>query len=79
MEALPLGMPHLHKRRITHLDDAGRCLDRCRILLTAALEELMAAEHLAPEAGQLASRIERLRAEVVTAWERLPEPELPLT
>ena len=38
----------------------------------------MAAEHLAPETGQLASRIERLRAEVVTAWERLPEPELPL-
>ena len=37
----------------------------------------MSAAHLAPEADELAGRVELLKAEVVRAWERLPEPELP--
>ncbi len=68
---LPLG------RRIVHLDDAGRALDRARILLGGACEELLSAAHMAPEADELAGRVELLRGEVVQAWERLPEPQQP--
>ncbi len=65
-------------RRIVHLDDAGRALDRACILLGGACEELLSASQLAPEADELAGRVELLKAEVVQAWERLPAPELPL-
>ena len=74
---LPLALRPMHAR-IVHLDDAGRALDRARILLGSACEELLSAAHLAPEADELAGRVELLKTEVVQAWERLPEPELPL-
>ena len=79
METLPLLLaPCPMHARIVHLDDAGRALDRARILLGSACEELMSAAHLAPGADELAGRVELLKAEMVRAWERLPEPELPL-
>ena len=58
-------------RRIVHLDDAGRALDRARILLGSACEELLSAAQLAPEADELAGRVELLKAEVVQAWARV--------
>ena len=79
METLPLLLaPCPMHARIVHLDDAGRALDRARILLGSACEELLSAAHLAPGADELAGRVELLKAEVVRAWERLPAPELPL-
>jgi hypothetical protein len=79
METLPLLLASCPTHtRIVHLDDAGRALDRARILLGGACEELMSAAHLAPGADELAGRVELLKTEVVRAWERLPEPELPL-
>ena len=79
METLPLLLaPCLTHTRIVHVDDAGRALDRARILLGSACDELLSAAHLAPEADELASRVEVLKAEVVQAWERLPAPDLPL-
>jgi hypothetical protein len=79
METLPLLLaPCLTYTRIVHLDDAGRALDRARILLGSVCEELLSAAHLAPEADELAGRVELLKAEVVRVWERLPAPELPL-
>jgi hypothetical protein len=79
METLPLLFaPCPRHARIVHLDDAGRALDRARILLGSACEELMSAAHLAPGADELAGRVELLKVEVVRAWERLPAPELPL-
>jgi hypothetical protein len=79
METLPLLLvPCPTHARIVHLDDAGRALDRARILLGGACEELLSAAHLAPGADELAGRVELLKAEVVRAWERLPAPELPL-
>ncbi len=78
METLPLLLaPCPMHARIVHLDDAGRALDRAHILLGSACEELLSAAHLAPEADALAGRVELLKAEVVQAWERLPEPALP--
>jgi hypothetical protein len=53
--------------RIVHLDDAGRALDRARILLGGACEELLSAAHLAPGADELAGRVELLKVEVVRA------------
>ena len=79
METLPLLLaPCSMHARIVHLDDAGRALDRARILLGSACEELLSAAHLAPGADELAGRVELLKTEVVRAWERLPAPELPL-
>jgi hypothetical protein len=79
METLPLLLaPCPTHPRITHLDDAGRALDRARILLGGACEELLSAAHLAPGADELAGRVELLKTEVVRAWEELPAPELPL-
>ncbi len=79
METLPLLFaPRLTHARIVHLDDAGRALDRARILLGGACEELLSAAHLPPEANELAGRIELLKTEVARTWERLPAPELPL-
>jgi hypothetical protein len=79
METLPLLLaPCPTHARIVHLDDAGRALDRARILLGSACEELLSAAHLAPGADELAGRVELLKTEVVRAWERLPAPELPL-
>jgi hypothetical protein len=79
METLPLLLvPCPMHTRIVHLDDTGRALDRARILLGSACEELLSAAHLAPGADELAGRVELLKVEVVRAWERLPAPELPL-
>jgi hypothetical protein len=79
METLPLLLvPCPTHARIVHLDDAGRALDRARILLGSACEELLSAAHLAPGADELAGRVELLKAEVMRAWEGLPAPELPL-
>ncbi len=78
METLPLLLvPCPTHTRIVHLDDAGRALDRARILLGSACEELLSASQLAPEADELAGRVELLKAEVVQVWERLPEPQQP--
>jgi hypothetical protein len=60
------------------MDDAGRCLDRSRICLNAAIEDLLSAAHLVPEAEQLAEEVKRVKALIVTAWLALDEPELPL-
>ena len=79
MTGLSLAPSRARKARIVHLDDAGRALDRARILLGSACEELLSAVHLAPEADALVGRVELLKAEVVRAWERLPALELPLT
>ena len=79
MTSLPLPLAsRVCRARIIHLDDAGRALDRARILLGGACEELLSAAHLAPGADELAGRVELLKTEVVRAWERLPAPELPL-
>jgi hypothetical protein len=79
MKTLPLMLvPCPTHARIVHLDDAGRALDRARILLGSACAELLSAAHLAPGADELAGRVELLKTEVVRAWERLPAPELPL-
>ncbi len=77
MTGLSLAPPRSLGRRIVHVDDAGRALDRARILLGSACEELLSAAHLASEADELAGRVELLKAEVVQAWERLPEPQQP--
>ncbi len=79
METLPLLLaPYPTHTRIVHVDDVGRALDRARILLGSVYDELLSAAHLAPQADELAGRVELLKAEVVQAWERLPAPELPL-
>jgi hypothetical protein len=78
MQTLAIFVPRAPGSRIVHPDDAGRALDRARILLGSACEELMSASHLAPGADELAGRVELLKTEVVRAWERLPAPELPL-
>ena len=55
METLPLLLaPCPMHARIVHLDDAGRALDRARILLGSACEELMSAAHLAKMAAKVA-------------------------
>jgi hypothetical protein len=61
-----------------HIDDVGRLLDRTRILLTNAIAALADAEHVVPEARDIADDLDRLKERLMRAWECLPEPELPL-
>ena len=61
-----------------HVHDAGIALDRARILVGAALEEIARARLHAPRAGELAAQASALRAALTREWEELPEPELPL-
>ena len=76
MSTLPLTTPR-YIPRIAHLDDAGRCLDRARILLDSAASDLLSAAHLVPEAEQLAEEVRRVKKMIVAVWDRLDEPELP--
>jgi hypothetical protein len=78
-DLLPLATPRSTRRRqAMNVDDLGRVLDRCRILLGSAMEELDTISDIIGEAGPIADQLEHLKAEVVHLWDGLPEPELPL-
>ena len=78
MTELALHPARLVRTRVLHPDDIARLLERGRILLSASCEALIEAEHMVPEAGELADELDRLLPRVRALIDRYDEPALPL-
>ncbi len=76
--ALPLPPSRTVRTRVLHPEDIARMLERGRILLSASCEALIEAEHVVPEAGELADELDRLLPRLRTLVDRYDESDLPL-